>query len=451
MKNKLWFAPEMLSKVLDDVFEEDSLPKVNTSGEASEEAAQAFVYREPPECLLEEITGEYVLLFPSGRKQKYRSKAVARQIATFYGSEDVTFMPYRETYDPSSISSPINEDDGLELNVYNPSKYQIHQTRNETKGKFPTIEALLENVLPEKVTRDAFLNWLAVIFNTGRKTGTAWVILGSQGSGKTMLFERVLTPLLGEQNCTELNQDALSSRFNHLLHRKQLVCFNEVHSSKQASERIKTWITEDRIRLEDKTVRASINRNYLNLIFTSNSQIPVVLESDDRRFNVVRTGGPLIELPWFRGSTTIRAIKRELSAFAQFLQAFPYAEADARRTILNSEKRRVIEAGVNPLDRLVDLLRRGRRNDLCTAVDSDLLDEHDLSELSNMGNYLTKELVLKIAVGISGESMTMTKLTRELKSRGIIESRGKGDGSIRKREYTWQSSTNSDKSDKESE
>ena len=449
MKNKLWFAPEMLSKVLDDVFEAEAPPNDdNTPGEASEETGQVIGCREPPVCLLEEITGEYVLIFPSGRKQKYRSKAVARQIATYYGSEDGPFMPYRETYDPTSISSPIMEDDGLEVNVYKSSKYQNQKPRNGTNSKFPNIEALLMNVIPEKVSRDAFLNWLAVIFNTGHKTGTAWVILGSQGSGKTMLFERVLTPLLGEGNCTELNQDALSSRFNHLLHRKQLVCFNEVHSSRQAAERIKTWVTEDQIRLEDKTVQASINRNFLNLIFTSNSQIPVVLEADDRRFNVVRTGGPLTEVTWFSGAATIRAIKNELSAFAQFLQAYPYAEAGARRTIMNAEKNRVIEAGVNPLDRLVDLLRRGRKNDLLKAVDSDLLNE---DELSDMGNQLTKELALKLAEGISGDALTMTKLTRELKSRGISETRGRCDGSTRKRDYTWRSSPNSDKSDKDEE
>jgi len=451
MKNKLWFAPEMLTKVLDEVFEDDaSLRTDNMSSEASEETEQAFGYMVPPACFLEEITGEYVLIFPSGRKQKYRSKIQAKDIAKWYGVEDVIFTPYREIYDPTSTGNPLNEDDGFELNVYKPSKYQNQKPRNGATRKFPIIEALLENVIPEKVSRDAFLNWLAVVFNTGKKTGTGWVILGSQGSGKTMLFERVLTPLLGMDNCTELNQDALSSRFNHLLHRKQLVCFNEVHSSKQAAERIKTWVTEDRIRLEDKTVRASINRNYLNLIFTSNSQVPVVLEPDDRRFNVVRTGGPLSELPWFRGAATIRALERELSAFARFLIAYPYAEADARRTLMNIEKRRVIEASVNPLDRLVDLLQRGRKNDLRNAVDSELFDESELSELSDMGNQLTKELVLKLAQEITGEDLSMTKLTRELKSRGIIESRGRADGSIRKREYTWQSSVNSDKSDKES-
>jgi len=448
--NKLWFNPGILSKVLDDTFGDEGSLTVPESAEGTPTDAESIGdHSEPPACFLEEITGEYVLLFPSGRKQKYRSKAVAREIASHYGQEEVTFLPYREIYDPTQPNLPVSNTDGLVLNVYESSDFQ-RQTAKVVAPKFPIILALLENVIPDKVSRDAFLNWLSVIFNTGKKTGTAWVILGSQGSGKTMLFERVLTPLLGEDNCTELNQDALSSRFNHLLHRKQLVCFNEVHSSKQAAERIKTWVTEDQIRLEDKTVRASINRNYLNLIFTSNSQVPVALEADDRRFNVVRTGGPLTELTWFNGSATIRAIKREFKAFAQFLKAYPYAEADARRTIMNTEKSRVIEAGVNPLDRLVELLRRSRKNDLCDVVDSELLDEHDLSELSNLDNHLTKELVLKLAAGISGESMTMTKLTRELKSRGISESRGKADGSIRKREYTWQSSANPDKSDKES-
>jgi hypothetical protein len=118
---------------------------------------------------------------------------------------------------------------------------------------------------------------------------------------------------------------------------------------------------------------------------------------------------------------------------------------------MKAEKRRVIEAGVNPLDRLVDLLRRGRKNDLLKAVDSDLISEDELSELSDMDNQLTKELVLKLAEGISGDALTMTRLTRELKSRGIGETRGRSDGTTRKREYSWQGSANSDKSDREPE
>ena len=66
MKNKLWFAPEMLSKVLDDVFEDDAASKTdNMPSEAVGGTEKAFGHREPPACYLEEITGEYVLIFPS--------------------------------------------------------------------------------------------------------------------------------------------------------------------------------------------------------------------------------------------------------------------------------------------------------------------------------------------------------------------------------------------------
>jgi len=48
--------------------------------------------------------------------------------------------------------------------------------------------------------------------------------------------------------------------------------------------------------------------------------------ADDRRFSVIRTDGPLAELPWFHGDSTVRAIERELVSFAAYLHTFPYAE-----------------------------------------------------------------------------------------------------------------------------
>ncbi len=414
------------------------------------EVQKAQIESEPPIGMIEEVTGKYILVFPSGRKQVCKSKVHAMDVARGYGVERLTFDPFREIYDPTTPDKPFRGGDGLVINTYEKSSHQMMPKQTASTTSWPTIQKLLENVIPDKRTRESFMNWFAVVFNTGKKTGTAWVLLGSQGSGKTMLVTQVLFPLLGMSNCVLLNQDALTSRYNELMNQRQLVCYNEVHSSTQAAERIKTWITENEIRLEGKSADARVEPNHLNLIFTSNSQVPVQIDADDRRFSVIRTDGPLSSLQWFHGDITVRAIERELVSFAAYLHTYPYAEGEARRPVKTLEKERLIQASVDPFDQLVDMLRRKRIQELKIAIGEENLNDKEMSELSDLNGCLTKDLLQKAAEAVTGGPVSKTKLTLELKERGIGEIRGHGQGENRKRAYVWGEQGNPDKLDKTS-
>ncbi len=444
--------PRLVTKALDSAFGDsgETLDPGDMIEEAVQEVQRTQTMSEPPIGMIDEVTGKYILVFPSGRKQVCKSKVHAMDVARGYGVEKLSFTPIREIYDPSTPDKPYRGGDGLVINTYEKSPHQSAHKQSVRAKSWPTIQKLLENVIPDRRTREAFMNWFAVIFNTGKKTGTAWVFLGSQGSGKTLLITEILFPLLGSANCIQLNQDALTTRYNELLDKRQLVCFNEVHSSPQGAERIKTWITERDIRLEDKSGSAHVESNHLNLIFTSNSQVPVQIDADDRRFSVIRTDGPLAELPWFRGDVTVRAIARELRSFAAYLHTHPYAEGEARRPVKTLEKEHLIKASVDPYDQLVDMLRRRRVHELKKAIGEENLTDKERSELSNLNGCLTKDLLQKAAQAVIGGPVSKTKLTHELKNRGIGEIRGHGQGENRKRAYVWGEHANPDKSDKRS-
>ena len=444
--------PRLVTKALDSAFGDsrETLEPGDMIEKAVQEVQKAQAMSEPPIGMIDEVSGKYILVFPSGRKQVCRSKVHAMDVARGYRVDKLTFTPVREIYDPTTPDKPFRGGDGLVINIYEKSSYQTTPKRTVSATGWPTIQKLLENVIPDKRTREAFMNWFAVVFNTGKKTGTSWVFLGSQGSGKTLLITEVLFPLLGFSNCVQLNQDALTTRFNELMDKRQLVCFNEVHSSRQGAERIKTWITEGDIRLEDKSGRAHVESNHLNLIFTSNSQVPVQIDADDRRFSVIRTAGPLVELPWFCGGATVRGIERELESFAVYLHAYPYAEGEARRPVKTLEKERLIQACVNPFDQLVDMLRRKRVHELKKAIGVENLTDKEMSELSGFHGSMTKDLLLKVAKAVVGESVTKKTLTPELKRRGVGEIRGSAIDGERKRAYVWGEYSNPDKSDKTS-
>ncbi len=112
------------------------------------------------------------------------------------------------------------------------------------------------------------------------------------------------------------------------------------------------------------------------------------------------------------------------------------------------EKERLIQASVNPFDQLVDMLRRKRVQELKMAIGEENLTDKEMSELSDLSGHLTKDLLQKAAEAVTGGPVSKTKLTLELKERGIGEIRGRGQGDNRKRAYVWGEQENPDKSDK---
>jgi len=104
-------------------------------------------------------------------------------------------------------------------------------------------------------------------------------------------------------------------------------------------------------------------------------------------------------------------------------------------------------ASLDPFDRLVDLLRRKRISELKETIGMQNLTTTEMSELSSLNGSMTKDLVQKAAEAITGAPVSKTKLTIELKCRGVGEVRGWGQGKNRKRAYVWGERENPDKSD----
>lgn len=176
------------------------------------------------------------------------------------------------------------------FNTYRPS------TLEPLLGTWPDIEALIMNLVGgDRAAFEYVLDWVAKPLQSLRndkkpyKMGTAIVFQGEQGSGKGV-FQRLIQTLYGESNCVELSQDMLDSRFNGELVDKLFVTANEVMSSTNRSmettNKLKMWITDDKMPIEQKYLGAKQYPNYFNIIFTSNDYRPVIIEKTDRRFSV---------------------------------------------------------------------------------------------------------------------------------------------------------------------
>lgn len=240
--------------------------------------------------LYRDDSGEWSdLISEVGLAQLLKSKGYAKKAIEAFKANVRSFMNSRAVFNRPNEYFVI--DNGVPtFNTYRPSKLI------PVPGTWDDIRLLLLNLVGgDTAGLDYLLDWLALpiqqLFNHGHsyKMGTSVVFHGDQGSGKGTL-SAIISAIYGTTNVTILNQSALDSNFNGFLVDKLFVVANEVMSSTNRSaetaNKIKPWITDHEIVLEQKFKDTKTYQNHFNIIFTSNDERPVIVEKSDRRFVV---------------------------------------------------------------------------------------------------------------------------------------------------------------------
>ncbi len=131
--------------------------------------------------------------------------------------------------------------------------------------------------------------WLAYIFQRPDHVHTALVLLGSQGVGKNSFVEP-LGVLLGAHYAPLSSLSELISNFNYHLKNAVLIHANEAlwGGNRKDIGTVKAMITEKTCLIEGKGKDRIVVRNFKHIILSSNEEWPIHLDSDDRRFLVLR-------------------------------------------------------------------------------------------------------------------------------------------------------------------
>jgi len=246
------------------------------------------------------------------------------------------------------------------INVYRPSKYFSNAPVSEANIP-PTIEKIISHALgSDPVVIEHFLNWLAVIVQNLCMTGTAWVLHGTQGTGKGVLFNHIITPIFGAENVTSRRMEELSSNFTEFMKNKFLVFIDEAfagnnHTDRSITAKLKNLIVEPRISVREMYKPSTVMPNYCNLIFASNSAQPVTIAPDDRRFNV----GRFQEKPIMLSSYDIDTIQTELETFYNYLGTRSASKAIARVPLETVDRTNIINLSRSSIDIAIEALKRG--------------------------------------------------------------------------------------------
>src|SRR6185369_6442009 len=135
------------------------------------------------------------------------------------------------------------------------------------------------------------MNWLAALFQIpGRHAWSSIVMRGNQGTGKGHFADFMVGQCFHAQQYLHLvGANQLTAEFNEHFSGKVFVFGDETcwGGEKQAAEKLKGLITEDTILIHRKFLKAVEEPSALHIVMASNSEWPVAIPKDDRRFLVL--------------------------------------------------------------------------------------------------------------------------------------------------------------------
>lgn len=247
------------------------------------------------------------------------------------------------------------------VNVFNPSEFMKDLSPPKVTAAPYQINRVIDHLLGnDAATLDHFYNWLACSIQFRTRCGTAWVLQGTQGTGKGLLMHNILTPLFGFENVAAKRMEELESQFTEFMENKFIVFIDEIESGNslyhtKVTAKLKNLIVEPMISIRNMYRPAYLAQNFASMIFASNKPSSVEVAPDDRRFNVGAYQDNKLQIT----DTEVNSLELELPDFYSFLMHYP-ADADRARTPLISKSRStLIDISRTAIDTISDALLKG--------------------------------------------------------------------------------------------
>lgn len=270
--------------------------------------------------------------------QVARSEKQLRDFAAQYGIPLGDYIPeWNIIFDPNN---DVRVDHATKtINLFCPTPYMLAEHKSNATCP-PKIQYIINHVLNyEEETIKHFMNWLAYIVQRRGRTQTAWVLQGTQGTGKGTLMNHIIRPMLGLNQTTVRVLHELNEIYNPWMKNSFVVFIDEFEVKALNNEnaivaRLKSYITEPVIAIRDLYQTPVDIQNYTNWILASNKPANIHVDRGDRRFNIGKFQSEKIELV----EEDFDIIASELQQFYDFLMAWPL-DTRAARTPVHTEER----------------------------------------------------------------------------------------------------------------
>lgn len=200
------------------------------------------------------------------------------------------------TFDPSTQDLMVDTPQGVKINQWrgfgvDPSPQMVLDEEIEPFLEY--VRTILGDEKPERA--EWILAWSAdMLQRPHEKPGTALVLVGPQGAGKTFLGEQVLGKIIGGGHYVQMNSiESLTSKFNSIADNKLFIqCDEAMHSyQKDVASKLKSIITDESVTIEPKGINSYKKPNHMHFLFTSNEEHSALFidpSPHERRYTVLK-------------------------------------------------------------------------------------------------------------------------------------------------------------------
>jgi hypothetical protein len=343
-----------------------------------------FVFRD-------HITDSYTIgkLAQDGSVMEHDSVSSRGDIADYFvefGTSPPDPIPtWHRTFDPSSMEQydPAKK----VFNEWTPTKYMKDATPRALCPK-PISDLITYVVAGDAECYHHFMNWLAYIYQYRTKSGTAWVLHGTQGTGKGVLFNNIIKPIFGAEYCASKLVGDIAEKFNNYMEHSLFVNIDEARigdagaDQRRLTSALKAWITDPMLSIRGMHQNQRESRSYVNFILSSNEHDALDIHEKDRRYNVA----PRQEIPIKLSIEDIEGFEGELMHFAGFMAGYKVDVKQAHTALNNEAKRNLRAASMTSIDEFGHAVKTG---DLQYFVDG--LDDESGQDFQAIADF--KKLV----------------------------------------------------------
>jgi len=246
--------------------------------------------------------------------------------------------------------------------------------------ELPETYTLLKNLFVKHEYIEYFVNWLAYIVQTLQKTRNAVVLVGEQGTGKGVLWENIIAPMFGADNCVVATNSDIQSDFNVIFDNRLFVCFNEIkgdfRQGNTVYEKLKMYITDPDFMVNIKTLSQYRVENHFNCIFFSNHEVPLQIEGGDRRYSVFKTSDKKLKDIVPDIVKFVEAVRVQRARLTEILFSVDYDAHYATSLIETEQKKKIEELSNTKQDLIKKAIARGNVDYFAGKL-GDLIDGHE--------------------------------------------------------------------------
>lgn len=253
----------------------------------------------------------------------------------------------------------------------------------------PRIYTLIHHVLgngdPEF---EHFINWLAYIFQTRQKAKTAWVFGGVPGTGKGLLYSKVLRPLFGPEHVPMRALQNIEEHFNLYMRNAIFLIVDEFHMASSSigamkiADKLKNQITEETVTIRAMRTNQLEIPNYTNFIFLTNRNDAVKIEDGDRRYNIPPRQERRLEHAHPELLKELDELTAELDLFAGYLHTFKVDLRMVQTCIDNTAKDQMRHVSMTILEEFAEALKRGDLLFFSDILDINTANAQNINEVS---------------------------------------------------------------------